>query len=120
MVLLQTLTNRPAQRVDVMLADGTIFSLTLYYRLSVQRWMFDVAYKSFVSNGMSLCVHPNILRNWRQVIPFGLAILSSDGADPFNVEDFINGRISLYVLDQTLDNTDVDDVEREVFGQVVA
>ena len=122
MVIISNVTNDPAQRVDVILADGTIFTLVLYYRLSVQRWMFDVEYpaKSFIARGMGLCVHPNIMRNWRHVIPFGLAVVSSDDADPFNIDDFLNGRISIYMLDQTLDNTDVSDVERDIFGEVAA
>jgi len=119
MFQIDSLTDDATQAMEIRLSDGTSFTLTLYYKPTIQRWMFDCSYLNWSANGQGLCVHPNILRNWLNIIPFGLAITSSDKADPFNLEDFLNGRISIYVLDNTADNNDVDQVEQQIFGKVV-
>ena len=118
MVQITSLTNLAIQELNLRLDDGSTLTLTLYYRPTAQRWIFDCSYSNWAVKGQNLCVHPNILRNWRKIIPFGLTITSSDGADPFDQDDFVNGRISIYVLDSTNGGTDVDQVEQQVFGEI--
>jgi hypothetical protein len=112
MVTIDNLTDSADQNTQVVLADGSILALEFVFRPTTQRWTVNVSHPLLTVNGISLCVHPNILRSWRNLVPFGLGCSSSDGVDPFDVEDFADGRVTMYVLDQA----DVSGVEQVTFG----
>lgn len=117
MIQIPNLSNSANQQVSILLADKTLVTLTLVFRPRIQRWTFNVSYNnnSKVANGFMLCTHPNILRAYRGTWPFGLAVTSTDGADPFRIDDFVSGRIVLFVLDNTAGVGDVDYVEANIF-----
>jgi hypothetical protein len=98
MNLITTITEDAAQKVSVVLEDGTLMTLELLYRPGVQRWFFSIAHPLLTLSGMMLAEHPNLLRPWRNLISFGLACMSSDGLDPVDIADFANGRIQLFTL----------------------
>jgi hypothetical protein len=98
---IDTLDDSATQTTSVSLDDGTTVSLTFRYLPTVQRWAFDVEHQDLTTRGATLCLHPNILRSWRNVCRFGLAVSSTDGVDPVSLSDFSSGRVSVYVLDQT-------------------
>ena len=118
MLQITTLTGSANQQASVILADRSVVTITLVFRPRIQRWTFNVSYNnnSKVANGFMLCTHPNILRAYRGTWPFGLAVTSTDGADPFKIGDFVSGRIVLYVLDNTAGVGDVDYVEGNIFS----
>jgi len=106
------LTSNANQLINFVLDDNTTVVLNLIYFAATQRWMVNVLRGTFVVNGISVCNYPNILREWRNLIPFGLACQTVDGGDPVNIDDFTNGRAVLYVLSAA----DVALFEQTVFG----
>ena len=98
MNLIDNLTDDPTQLTSLDLGDGTFALVALIYRPTVQRWSMSVLRGTFEIDGLNLCVSPNTLNQWQNVIPFGIACLSADGLDPMFVDDFISGRISFYLL----------------------
>jgi hypothetical protein len=121
MFALDNLTAAGNQTSQAVLADGSTVTFSFRYRPAVQRWTFDVAWGSFAATGLGLSTHPNRLRTWRKVIPFGLAVAVADSTDPFMADDLdcSNGqtpRVSLTVLDSTAGRTDVADVEAASFA----
>ncbi len=110
MNLIDTLSDDGTQLVRVLLDDGSTVQLTLVYRAATQRWSVDVLWGSFAANGLGVEVSPNFMRQWRDLVPFGLACLSTDGGDPVYVDDFTTGRCQLYVLD----SDDVAAVEADI------
>jgi hypothetical protein len=120
MIRVNNLTDSANQRAAVVLADGTVATLTFIYRGAIQRWAVDVSYGAFAENGINLCVHPNLLRMYRNFLPIGLAVISRDGGDPFDINDFASGRISVFVLDGTPGGSDeVEGVETNVYAALV-
>lgn len=115
MIQVTNLTDAARQLSTVILADGSVVSLTLVFRPATQRWTLDVTRGEFTARNVNICLHPNLLRPWRNVIPFGLSVVAKDGADPFDIRDFQTGRVVLYVLDGTGGNRDVEECEEEVF-----
>lgn len=115
MNLVDNLSDDASQLTRLALPDGSLVVLALVYQPATQRWTVSVTRNDFTVNNMNLCVHPNLLREWREVIPFGLAITSTDGGDPVLIDDFISGRIQLYVLTAA----DVIEIENNVFGALV-
>jgi len=115
MNLINTLTAAENQSLAFILADGSTINLNFVYKSAIERWSVNIAYKNFTANGIILSTHPNLLRVWRNVLPFGMAVVSTDRADPFKLDDFMSGRISVYILDSTSENVEVQDIEEAYF-----
>lgn len=115
--VVNNLTAAAVQTTIALLADGSSVTLTFRYRPAVQRWTVDVERGSFIAYGLGLATNPNLLRTWRNVIPFGLAVSTADGTDPFMADDLAgpNPRVTVTMLDNTGSRTDVDDVEAASF-----
>lgn len=120
MTLVDNLTDAADQTTTLILADNTAATLRLRFRPRTQRWVADVGYptlifngKPFQVNGLNVCALPNILRPWRRLIPFGLAVVTPGFlTDPFQLEDFLTGRATFYLLNAD----DVAQVESVVIG----
>lgn len=110
MISIDNLSNDAFQSTTIVLSDGTKVIINLNFLPAIQRWSLDVGYGDFNANGLMLTIHPNLLREWKNVIPFGLSCTTIDGADPFAVSDFSSKRSTLYVLD----TSDVTYVEAQI------
>lgn len=110
---LTTVSSEGDQLLYVTLADGTLANVNLIYMAASQRWTMNILYNGIAINGVAVCVHPNLLRQFRRKIPFGIACTSSDGPDPFLLDDFTNNRCALFLLDEA----DLDLVEEAVLSQ---
>lgn len=118
MIQITTLTSSANQQISVVLGDKSVATFTFTFRPRIQRWSMNVSYNNTAKqmSGLLLVPHPNLLRAFRNTWPFGLAVVTTDGADPFRQDDFTTGRVTLYVLDQTGSNTDVSDIEDRIFS----
>ena len=119
MVQITNLTDAADQTTSVILADGSALEINLNFRPTTKRWTMDFSYGTFIKKAMGLSVHPNLLRRYRNIIPFGIAIVSTDQCDPFKIDDFASGRAKLFILDNTLvtgPGSDLDLVEQEFFS----
>ncbi len=115
MVLIDNLSDAADQITALQLPDGSTATLELIYLGTIQRWIYNITHPDFPAgalNGQMLCRHPNILRQFKNLIPFGLAVVSANGNEPVNIEDFANGSTLLYLLDAA----DVAAVEVAFFG----
>lgn len=94
-----TVSSAPYQRQNVILADGTQLSLTLLYRPLQHGWFLtELVYKDFTLNGRRVVNSPNLLHQYRNRVPFGLACFSTGNREPTFQQDFAGGGSSLYVL----------------------
>lgn len=121
MFQIDNLKSTANQTSTATLADGSTVTLTFKYRPTIQRWTVDVLYKNFIANGVGLSTHPNLLRIWRDVIPFGLQVVTVDGTDPFMASDLDTSggqtpRVIVNILDGTAGQTDLTDVEAASFS----
>ncbi len=115
MTIIDNITDQASQLTRIILEDGTLMSLTLNYHPTVQRWVADISHPDLTVSGINLTQNPNVLREWRNLINFGLACVAQDGVDPFDVEDFANGRVQLLSMNQS----DVIVVEETLYGGVL-
>ena len=109
---LDRLTDQPKQRYSVPLDDGGTFTIELIYLARPQLWMMNIAQGDFKLNGVVMTTYPNLLRQYKNLIQFGLMVVTADGTDPMYLDDFVTGRVGLYQLEQD----DVDYIEREIFA----
>lgn len=114
MTIIDNLTDASFQTTDLILPDNTVATLMLSYRPRTKRWVADVGYAplNFQVYGLALCCFPNVLRAWRNILPFGLGSLTSDGTDPFDINDFATGRVTVLLLTAP----DVEAVETKIIG----
>jgi len=117
MFAITNLTTSGNQTSIALLADGSSVTLTFIYRPAIQRWTVDVTRGDFSAKGIGLSTHPNLLRSWRNVIPFGLQVVTVDGTDPFMADDLTGTppRVIINMLDGTQGGTDLEDVEAANF-----
>lgn len=109
------LTKAANQQTTLLLPDGTAASVTLLFHGATERWTMNVTYGTRTVNGIGVAFHANILRQWKNTLPFGIACITSDQTDPFLADDFLTGRANLYLLSPA----DILLVEMAVFGQAI-
>lgn len=110
--VIDNLTGFANQVSQLQLPDGSVASMSLLYNGTTERWTMNVTYGNFTCNSIGVCCYPNILRQWKNVIPFGIACATADETDPFDVNDFLTKRAVLYLLTES----DVSSVESQIFG----
>ena len=99
MQLLNNITNESNQKITVLFDDTSKkIVLELVYRPTQTGWFLDVTYENFTLRGLRVCIGKNILSQWRNQIPFGILVVSSDGQEPFFIEDFVTDRVKMAIL----------------------
>lgn len=99
MYTIQQITNDPFQTQDLILPDGSILSLTLYFIPLQYAWVItNLTYGSFVLNGFRISNSPNMLYQYKNQIPFGIACFSVDNREPSLQNDFSSGASKLFLL----------------------
>lgn len=100
MYIIQQITADPLQVQKLVLPDGSQLSLTIYFVPMQFGWFItNLTYGSFILNGVRITNSPNILNQWRNQIPFGLACYSTNQREPSQSQDFSSGASKLYLLD---------------------
>jgi hypothetical protein len=113
MQLIDAIGNEAKQSLTVIEeVSGREIKLTLKYRPTQESWYYDIESGDFITRGNKLCSHPNILRQFKNNINFGMGVVTIDGTDPFYINDFALERVKLYILSES----DVETVEGVVFG----
>jgi len=93
------ITNDPNQSLNLVLPDGvSTAQLNLRYKSNLKSWYMDLTYLGFSFSNRRVCSHPNLIRQWFKILPFGLGCYTLDGSDPYFIEDFQNGRSGLLLL----------------------
>lgn len=101
MFLIQNIAAAPYQKQSVILPSGAAVNFTLYFRSMQQGWFLEnISYGTFSLNGVRITNSPNILNQWRNEIPFGLACYSTNNREPGLLQDFSSSASILYILSQ--------------------
>jgi hypothetical protein len=112
MKLIDQLNDASKQNLKIALDDGSVVDLSVRFVENQQGWTYCLTYGTFEVNNRNLVNSPNLLRAFRDIIPFGLACIVSDGQEPWFKDDFTTGRVKIYILD----STDVTTVEEDVIS----
>lgn len=101
MNLIQQITSDPLQKQTIILADGSPLTITVSFRPMQFGWFFEeITWGDVTIEGMRICVSPNMLRQFKNLIPFGIACFSAGNREPTQQDDFSSGAASLYVLSE--------------------
>jgi hypothetical protein len=114
MKLLTELSNDYKQKHNIILENGESFDLTLEFIEQQEGWFYSIKYgDNFEVKGQRLVIGMNIIRKWKNLLPFGLGVMTEDLSEPSFVDDFTSGRVDVNILNES----DVEEIEEEVYGQ---
>lgn len=100
MYLIQQITTDPSQQRTLVLPDGSGMLLQIYFRPMQYGWFVStLSWNNFVLNGLRITNSPNMLNQFRNQIPFGLACYSTNNREPSQQGDFASLASKLYLLD---------------------
>lgn len=112
MLLINEFTDNPIQSCSFPLETRESVDFRMYYLATQQGWYFDIKYQNFECNGNRLVLGANILRCFKNRIPFGLMVMADRGIEPYKLDDFTTGRVKVYVLSAD----EVKQIENTVFN----
>lgn len=110
------LGNEPKQEITVMLSDNSRIPLSFEYRPNQLGWFFGFEYNDNKYTNIRLTTSYNILRAYRNWLPFGLRCDTLDGLEPMDLADFTNGYASIFILTPE----DVNTTETTYYAKVSA
>lgn len=114
MYKINSLAAEPKQQITILLDDNSRVVLNFEYKANQLGWFFGFQYGDVNYQNIRLTTSYNILRAYRNWLPFGLLCNTLDGQEPMDLNDFISGYASVYVL--TTD--DINTIESEYYTKV--
>ena len=98
MYKINSLGNEPKQKLTVMINDRERVVLTFEYKANQIGWFFGFEYGDINYQNIRLTTAYNILRAYRNWLPFGVRCDTQDGLEPMDLEDFVTGYAAVYIL----------------------
>ena len=115
MYRVQNLTSNGRQRQILVLPDGTQVLFTLAFSPLQGCWFIPrLEYQNWVLRGLKITTNANMLFQFRNQIPFGLACFTDNQREPSLIEDFSSGASRLFILSED----EVDYFTRVISGEV--
>jgi hypothetical protein len=109
MRLIEGINDYAKQKISIALDDNTRVDLSLWYSETQKGWFYTFSYGNKTYGGRRIVNSPNMLRAFRNVLPFGLACSVSDGQEPVFLNDFSEERAKLYILPSAAAVQEVED-----------
>lgn len=107
------LTSSVKQRMQLILENDETADFFLHFNGRMQAWYFDFTYNDITAKNLKVCLHPNILRQFRRLIPFGIAFAADNLVEPFQEASFSSGACNMYILSQD----EVQEVEESFYNE---
>ena len=108
------ITRDSLQKQNLILADGTTLVITLYFMPQQLGWFIrELTYGTVKIQGMRICNNLNILNQFKNKLPFGLACIRKNDREPTQIDDFLSGNSILYILS----SDEVEEYTRFLSGQ---
>ena len=87
-----------SQRLSTFASNGDVVIIILNYRPAIREFSIDVEWKDFILRGQRVFTSPNILYQYKEVIPFGIGVTTQELGEPFLINDFSTERCNMYIL----------------------
>jgi len=98
MNLINKLNSDAFQKIVLTGNAGQRIIMNLRFIPTQDLWMADFELDDFILKGILIVTSPNILRNYSNIIPFGILVTTTDGQDPRSVNDFESESALMYLL----------------------
>lgn len=108
------LGNEAKQQIEMLLSDQTKVLFTFEYKPNQLGWFFGFQYGEINYQNIRLTTSYNILRAYRNYLPFGLRCDTFDDEEPMDIDDFVNEYATVYLLEKA----DVEAIEGKYYVKV--
>ncbi len=78
--------------------QGQRINMSLRYAPTQEAWFVDFTLDDFTVRGVRVVSTLNLLRQYRNNIPFGIRVLTNNNLDPYYIDDFSSNRAQMYLL----------------------
>lgn len=101
MLLINDISNDPFQTMTVVTEEGLSFYLELYFIPLQLMWTIQkIVFNEQEINGIRICSSPNMLRQFKNLFPFGIACITEGNREPMFIDDFSSGASKLYLINE--------------------
>lgn len=95
------ITDDSKQKQILILPDGSPVTFHIEFIPMQYSWFIrELTYSDLTIYNLRISNSPNILHQWKNKIPFGLACFSKDNREPTQQKDFSSGNSVLYILSE--------------------
>lgn len=112
MKYLNKITDAAQQRFFLSGNEGAKIEMVLRYMPTQEAWFVDFTYEDVEIKGVRVVNSLNLLRNYRNLIDFGIQCDTVSGLDPYFPSDFADQSANLYLLTED----EVNNIEVEFYG----
>lgn len=98
MYKLTQLDNNAKQEIKIILDNNENVIINFEYKPNQLGWFFGFKYNDINYQNIRLTTSYNILRAYRNWLPFGLRCDTADGFEPMDITDFISNYAFVYIL----------------------
>lgn len=113
MQIITQITNKPTQTMQLVLDTKELVQFNLRFMPTQMSWFCDVIYNDISIYGLKVALFPNLLRHFRNMLPFGIGFAADDHVEPYSIEDFVNNRVRMFLLTKQ----EVEEVESVIFNE---
>lgn len=92
------ITNEAKQRFFVTIEGYDSAEISLEYRPNQQGWFMSLSWGNFTFKNERVSVAPNFLRQFSNIIPFGLMVWGVSAIDPYTQDSWLSDN-KMYLLD---------------------
>lgn len=114
MYKITSLDNEPKQEIIMIVDDNIRVPFTFEYKPNQLGWFFGFQYGDINYQNIRLTTSYNILRAYRNWLPFGLSCDTADDEEPMDIDDFRTGYANVYLLTKE----DVEAIEGNYYSKV--
>lgn len=98
MFQLTQLNNSPKQQITMILNNQERVIFNFEYKANQLGWFFGFQYQDTNYQNIRLCTGYNLLRSYKNYLPFGLRVDTVDFEEPTDINDFLNNYATVYLL----------------------
>lgn len=106
MYLISVLNDRPKQTFKAVIDGYDTATITLEFKPEQLGWFMSIVWGTFELYNERVATSPNLLRQFSNIIPFGILIDGVNAIDPLKIDSWVTDN-NFYILDKS----DLDEVE---------
>lgn len=112
---IEQITDDAKQKHTIVTEGGEQFTFSLLYSQQQYGWFItELVYNDLIIRGLRLVNSPNILHQFRNQLPFGIAIFGTNEREPYFKQDFTSGANTFFILNPS----EVEEFARFISGEV--
>ena len=93
-----SLTDAPKQQFNALISGYDSATIYLEYKPQQYGWFMTVTWGTFVLSNERVSASPNLLRQFKDILPFGLMITGDESLDPSAIDSWVE-KNQMYFLD---------------------